>query len=103
MALEASSGKILWSIANPSNATANGPVTVANGIVFVGSTNTIKGPIYAINGKTGEIVWSYETGSTVFGGMSVSDGCIYFGNGYKIGFGLLGNFSSGTSLFAFCV
>lgn len=101
--MEASSGKILWSIANPSNATANGPVTVANGVVFAGSTNQ-KGPIYAINGKTGKIEWSYETGSTVYGGMSVSNGCIYFGNGYKIGNGVfLGNFSAGTSLFAFCV
>ncbi|XP_028248203.1 uncharacterized protein LOC114425471 isoform X1 [Glycine soja] len=103
VAMEASSGKILWSIANPSNATANGPVTVANGVVFAGSTNQ-KGPIYAINGKTGKIEWSYETGSTVYGGMSVSNGCIYFGNGYKIGIGVnLGNFTAGTSLFAFCV
>ncbi|KAJ1375523.1 Quinoprotein alcohol dehydrogenase-like superfamily [Sesbania bispinosa] len=103
VAMEAKSGKILWSIANPSNATASGPVSVANGIVFAGSTN-IKGPIYAINGKTGEIVWSYETGSTVYGGMSISDGCIYLGNGYKIGVGpFLGNFTAGNSLYAFCV
>ncbi|XP_020211084.1 uncharacterized protein LOC109795926 [Cajanus cajan] len=103
VAMDASSGKILWSTANPSNATASGPVTVANGIVFAGSTNQ-KGPIYAINAKTGQILWSYETGSTVYGGMSVSDGCIYFGNGYKLAIGLfLGNFTFGTSLFAFCV
>ncbi|XP_061367097.1 uncharacterized protein LOC133310218 [Gastrolobium bilobum] len=103
VAMEAKSGRILWSIANPSNAPAFGPVSVANGIVFVGSGN-VKGPVYAINGKTGEIMWSYETGSTVFGGMSISDGCIYFGNGYKIGNGLvLGNLTSGTSLYAFCV
>ncbi|XP_061367095.1 uncharacterized protein LOC133310216 [Gastrolobium bilobum] len=103
VAMEAKSGRILWSIANPSNATAFGPVSVANGIVFVGSAN-VKGPVYAINGKTGEIMWSYETGSTVYGGMSISDGCIYFGNGYKIGNALgLGNLTSGTSLYAFCV
>ena len=103
VAMDASSGRILWSLANPSNATANGPVSVANGIVFAGSTN-VKGPIYAINGKTGEIVWSYETGATVYGGMSISDGCIYIGNGYKIGIGLLlGNFTAGTSLYAFCI
>ncbi|KAL2958923.1 hypothetical protein AAZX31_18G237700 [Glycine max] len=88
VAMEACSGKILWSTANPSNAKANGPVTVANGIVFAGSTHQ-KGPIYAINGETGKIV---------------CDVCIYFGNGYKIGNGVfLGNFSAGTSLFAFCV
>ncbi|XP_027353565.1 uncharacterized protein LOC113863957 [Abrus precatorius] len=103
VAMEVGNGKILWSIANPTNATTNGPVTVANGIIFVGSTD-IEGFIYAINGNTGDIVWSYKTGSTVFGGMSVSDGCIYLGNGYKIGFGLLtGNYTAGTSLYAFCV
>lgn len=101
--MEAKSGKILWSTENPSNASSFGPVSVANGIVFAGSVD-VKGPIYAINAETGSIVWSYETGSSVYGGLSVSDGCIYVGNGYKIGFGLfLGNYTAGTSLFAFCV
>ncbi|XP_025696628.1 uncharacterized protein [Arachis hypogaea] len=103
VAMDANSGTILWSVENPSNATASGPVSVANAIMFAGSTNR-KGPIYAIDAKRGEIVWSYETGATFFGGMSISDGCIYFGNGYKVGIGLnLGNFTSGTSLYAFCV
>ncbi|BAT83387.1 uncharacterized protein HKW66_Vig0110240 [Vigna angularis] len=103
VAMEAKSGKILWSTENPSNASSYGPVSVANGIVFAGSVD-VKGPIYAINAETGSIVWSYETGSSVYGGLSVSDGCIYVGNGYKIGFGLfLGNYTAGTSLFAFCV
>lgn len=103
VAMEANSGRILWSIANPSNATANGPVSVANGIVFAGSAKG-NGPIYAINGRTGEILWSYETGSTVYGGISISDGCIYFGNGYTFNLGpFLGNLTAGTSLYAFCV
>ncbi|KAK7374507.1 hypothetical protein VNO80_07937 [Phaseolus coccineus] len=103
VAMEGKSGKILWSTENPSNANAYGPVTVANGIVFAGSVDS-KGPIYAINAESGNIVWSYETGSTVYGGMSVSDGCIYVGNGYKVGIGLnLGNYTAGTSLLAFCV
>ncbi|KAK7340516.1 hypothetical protein VNO77_21222 [Canavalia gladiata] len=103
VAMDSNSGNILWSTANPSNTTVRGPVTIANGIVFAGSTYK-EGPIYAINAKTGEILWSYDSGSTVFGGVSVSDGCIYFGNGYKIGFGLLlPNSTSGTSLFALCV
>lgn len=101
--MEARSGKILWSVANPSNATSNGPVSVANGVVFVGSANR-KGSVYAINSKTGKILWTYETGSTVYGGMSISDGCIYFGNGYTVGLGtLIPNLTGGTSLYAFCV
>jgi outer membrane protein assembly factor BamB len=102
--MDAHGGKILWSTANPSNATASGPVTVANGLLFAGSTNP-KGPIYAMDTKTGEILWSYETGATVYGGMSVSNGCVYVGNGYVLGLGstLNPSFTAGTSLFAFCL
>ncbi|GAB4830263.1 hypothetical protein Ancab_019903 [Ancistrocladus abbreviatus] len=103
VAMDASTGEIIWSMANPSNATAYGPVTVANGVVFAGSTNG-KGPIYAMNAKTGKILWSYETGATIYGGVSVSRGCIYFGNGYRVSLGaVVPSFTAGKSLFAFCV
>ncbi|KAM3761671.1 hypothetical protein ACB098_01G285900 [Castanea mollissima] len=103
VAMNAHSGEILWSTANPSNATASGPVTVANHVLFAGSTNP-KGPIYALNAKTGDILWSYETGATVFGGMSVSDGCVYVGNGYSLGLGSFSpSYTAGTSLYAFCL
>ena len=100
--MNADNGKILWSTANPSNATTSGPVTVANHVLFAGSTHS-KGPIYAMNAKTGEILWSYETGATVFGGMSVSDGCVYVGNGYHLAVGSFSAYTAGTSLFAFCL
>lgn len=103
VAMDASNGNVLWSTANPSNGTSPGPVTVANGVLFGGSTYQ-QGPIYAMNVKTGKILWSYDTGATIYGGASVSNGCIYMGNGYKVtvGFGNK-NFTSGTSLYAFCV
>ena len=102
VAMNADNGKILWSSVNPSNATASGLVTVANHVLFAGSTHS-KGPIYAMNAKTGEILWSYETGATVFGGMSVSDGCAYVGNGCSSGLGSFFAYTAGTSLFAFCL
>ncbi|KAI4351610.1 hypothetical protein L6164_005954 [Bauhinia variegata] len=102
VAMDAKTGKILWSTANPSNTSANGPVSVANGVVFAGSTHA-EGPIYAINAFTGQIIWSYLTGATVYGGMSISNGCIYMGNGYNSYIGTQFNFTGGTSLFAFCV
>ncbi|KAJ8775057.1 hypothetical protein K2173_020061 [Erythroxylum novogranatense] len=103
VAMDAQSGNILWSISDPSNATASGPVTIANGVLFAGSTYKT-GPIYAMNAKNGEILWSYETGATVYGGMSVSDGCVYVGNGYKESFGFVNpNYTAGTYLFAFCI
>ncbi|KAI5341015.1 hypothetical protein L3X38_020289 [Prunus dulcis] len=70
------SGKVLWSTVNPSNATSSGPVSVANGVLFAGSTNP-KGSIYAMNTRTGKILWSNQTGATVYGGMSISNGFIY--------------------------
>lgn len=103
VAIDAHNGEILWSIANPSNATSSGPVTIANGVLFAGSTHK-QGPIYAINAKTGRILWSYDTGATVYGGMSVSNGCVYIGNGYKVSSGFFNPlFTSGTSIFAFCI
>lgn len=53
MALDANSGEILWSTANPSNDTAQAPVSVANGVVFAGSVAS-NGPIYAMDANTGK-------------------------------------------------
>ncbi|KAK9194782.1 hypothetical protein WN944_005489 [Citrus x changshan-huyou] len=80
-----------------------GPVDVANDVVFAGSTHP-EGPIYAMDAKTSKNLWLYETRATVYGGMSVSDGCIYLSNGYTVNLDAASPSStSGTSLFAFCV
>ncbi|XP_050379997.1 uncharacterized protein LOC126797405 [Argentina anserina] len=102
VAMDPRNGKILWSTADPGNATANGPVSVANDVLFAGSTNPL-GPIYAMNAKTGEILWSYNTGATVYGGMSISNGCIYVGNGYAVNVGAVNPFTGGKLMLAFCV
>nr|GEX58004.1 hypothetical protein [Tanacetum cinerariifolium] len=74
-----------------------------NGVLFAGSTNGT-GPIYAMSAATGQILWSYNTGATVYGGMSISNGCVYVGNGYKVNLGAFDpTYTSGTSLFAFCI
>ena len=103
VSMNATNGNVLWSTGNPSNATATGPVSLANGVLFAGSTNGT-GPIYAMSAATGEILWSYNTGATVYGGMSISNGCVYVGNGYKVNLGIFfPTYTSGTSLFAFCI
>lgn len=103
VALDANSGEILWSTANPSNDTAQAPVSVANGVVFAGSVAS-NGPIYAMDANTGKILWSINTGATVYGGISVSYGCIYLGNGYTVGLAKFHTtWTPGTSLYAFCV
>ncbi|XAR71218.1 Polyvinyl alcohol dehydrogenase (cytochrome) [Bertholletia excelsa] len=103
VAMDANDGRILWSVADPANTTVFGPVTVANGVIFAGSSYR-EGPVYALNARTGKVLWSYNTGATVYGGASVSDGCVYIGSGYKVSF-LAANpaFTPGNSLFAFCL
>ncbi|KAI5073370.1 hypothetical protein GOP47_0011383 [Adiantum capillus-veneris] len=101
--MEASTGKILWSTADPANGTNYGPVTVANGVVFVGSVNGT-GPVYALDALSGRILWQASTNATVYGGFAVADGCAYVGSGYHVNTG--GGrkiFTSGDSLYAYCV
>ncbi|KAL5553923.1 hypothetical protein UlMin_041324 [Ulmus minor] len=104
VALDANTGTILWSTADPSNDAAHGPVTVANGVVIAGSVAP-NGPLYVMDANTGRILWSNETGATVYGGASVSYGCIYLGNGYTVGLArrFHPTWTPGTSLYAFCV
>ncbi|CAK7343508.1 unnamed protein product [Dovyalis caffra] len=104
-ALGANSGQVLWSAANPSTEAAQGPVTIANDVLFAGSVASY-GPIYAMDAKTGNILWSYNTSATVYGGVSASIyRCIYLGNGYTVGTARLFHptWIGGTSLYAFCV
>ncbi|XP_027926428.1 uncharacterized protein LOC114183557 [Vigna unguiculata] len=102
VAMDANNGRVLWSTANPANSTAYGPVSVANGVLFVGSADRM-GYIYAIDAKSGKILWSYKTGASVYGGMSINKGCIYVGHGYSAAYGFNLNLPQGNSLFAFCV
>ncbi|KAL7132892.1 hypothetical protein ABFS83_12G105400 [Erythranthe nasuta] len=103
VAMDANTGRILWTTANPSNDTANGPVTIANGVLFAGSVAP-SGPVYAMDARTGAIIWSFETGATVYGGASVSYGCVYIGHGYSVGLAMFNpTWNSGKYLFAFCI
>lgn len=97
VAMDPGNGRILWSTAVPFNGRTN-PVTVANGVLFAGSTYRT-GPVYAINATSGQILWSYETGGSVYGGFSVSNGCVYVGHGYR----LVPLFTAGNYVFAFCI
>ncbi|XP_071688744.1 uncharacterized protein [Rutidosis leptorrhynchoides] len=103
VSIDATTGNVLWSTENPSKATATGPVSLANNVLFAGSTNGT-GPIYAMSAATGKILWSYNTGATVYGGLSISNGCVYVGNGYKLNYGVFfPSYTHGTTLFAFCI
>ncbi len=86
-ALGAPAGKINWQVVDPGSSTtrpgapalALGPVTVANGVVYVPS---MSGFVYALSASSGATLWSYDTGASVNGGAAVVNGTVYWGTGY---------------------
>ncbi|EFJ24155.1 hypothetical protein SELMODRAFT_442585, partial [Selaginella moellendorffii] len=102
VAMDAATGRIEWSTANPHGARAYGPVTVANGVVFCGSFDK-DGHVLALDAESGRILWERTTGSTVYGGPSVGHGCWFIGTGYSRAplAPALGG-TPGSELYAFC-
>ncbi len=105
-ALDPATGKTVWQIANPSmnaplnGGSVNGPLAVVNGVVFAGSMDE-KGTLYAIDGATGAILWTFQSGATVYSGPAIVGGVVFWGVGYP-GSRPLGIGTSGkTQLYAF--
>ncbi len=103
-ALDAATGEILWQTAPPSNpsdpffASASGPATVANGVMF-GCTLDSSGYMYALDAATGEMLWSFASGGSCLSGAAISRGDVFWGSGYSnFGFGTANN-----KLYAFTV
>jgi polyvinyl alcohol dehydrogenase (cytochrome) len=106
-ALDPSTGNIQWQVANPTmtapvaGTSVNGPLSAANGIVFGGSMDA-NGTMFAFDANTGNVLWSYQSGATVYGGPAISsNGVVYWGNGYpyaRLHFG-----TPGGTLYAFQV
>jgi polyvinyl alcohol dehydrogenase (cytochrome) len=106
-ALDAETGKLLWQTPDPSSfrpmkgllfslywgaglgpgyfGVAMGPVTAVNGLVFAGSMDP-EGHMYAIDGSTGAIRWSFASGGSVMSAPAVVDGMLFWGSGYDRGF-----------------
>jgi polyvinyl alcohol dehydrogenase (cytochrome) len=105
-ALDPSTGEIQWQVADPAmsapvgGTSVNGPVSAVNGVLFGGSMDS-NGTMFAFNGDTGNVLWSYQSGATVYGGPAIAAGIVYWGNGYPNSRLLFG--SPGGTLYAFQV
>jgi polyvinyl alcohol dehydrogenase (cytochrome) len=88
-ALDPATGKILWQTPDPTGAVDTSYVNVANGVVYAGSVDAVGTNMYALDAKTGRILWSFASGGSVSGGAAISDGSVYWGSGY-CGFGCAG-------------
>ncbi len=103
-ALDPTTGSLVWQIANPTmtaplkGGSVNGPLATVNGVVFGGSMDA-EGTMFAFDGASGAVLWSFQSGGTVYGGAAVAAGVVYWGNGYpssRLGFG-----TPGGKLYAF--
>ena len=83
-ALDPQTGAILWQVGDPNAAIAIGPLTAADGVVFVSSMagSPTAPTMLALNAETGQTVWTYASGSSVNAGAAVADGVVYWGSGY---------------------
>jgi len=80
-ALDVATGKILWQTADPiAGSIDRGSVSVANGVMYVGSNS---GEMYALDATNGNILWNFASGGTVIDGPSIVDGALYWGSGYR--------------------
>lgn len=84
-ALDGATGKVLWKTVAPDGGSNFGPITVsgkgANRLVWAGSS---KNHVYAYNAADGKILWEFDTGGGVGGGLTVVDGTVYVGSGYTM-------------------
>lgn len=104
VSVNASSGQILWSIATPDGSIPLGPVSVANGLVFTVSLGSPNGKVYALDSKSGKVLWHYNITTSIIGGPSISNGCIYFGEGISaITLNAFPNATFGHAIDAICV
>jgi outer membrane protein assembly factor BamB len=76
-ALNAATGKILWSVpTNDSDTYCNSSPSVANGTVYVGSTDH---HLYAFRASDGSQLWSFPTPAKVSSSPAVYNGIVYVG------------------------
>ena len=61
--------------------------TVANGVVYIGSTDD---HVWALDASTGEKLWSYKTGYFVNASPTVANGKLYVGSDNMYAFKLPG-------------
>ncbi|CAI5479262.1 unnamed protein product [Closterium sp. Yama58-4] len=102
IALNPATGAVLWSTANPNAPALAMLPSAANGVVFAASMDT-EGHVYAFDAASGQILWSFTPGASVYGGISVDRGCIYFGRGYNFPFLPYATGGGPQRVYAFCV
>jgi polyvinyl alcohol dehydrogenase (cytochrome) len=79
-ALDPATGRLLWHVPDPRGGADLAALSTANGVVFAGSLN---GWMYALDGRTGNVVWEYRGEGASNAGPAIANGTVYWGNGYS--------------------
>ena len=74
VALDAETGKVRWKVKMAP--TESSPL-LAGGLVYVGDWS---GKLYALNAKSGRVVWTFQTGDKIKDGVAYAGGRVYFGS-----------------------
>jgi outer membrane protein assembly factor BamB len=84
VAIDARNGTILWSVATPDGTIAPEPLAVTNGVVFAPFFGHPYGVLFALESKTGKILWQHQLNSSASAGVSIVDDCVYLSQGISI-------------------
>lgn len=60
-----------------------GPVSVANGVVYGCSLSPVGANMVAMDAATGQIKWTFNSGASCIGGAAIANGTVYWGTGYR--------------------
>jgi outer membrane protein assembly factor BamB len=75
-ALHANSGVLRWNISPPRYDLFSADPAVANGIVYIGLSDT---GVHAVDARNGTELWNYPATGRVFTSPAVANGMVYFG------------------------
>jgi polyvinyl alcohol dehydrogenase (cytochrome) len=110
-ALDPATGAVLWQSNDPSPGlpgfwgifgySIEGPVSVANGVMYGCSLSPAGPNMFALDGATGAVKWSFNSGASCLGGAAIADGTVYWGTGYRAFGPLTTGVNDGAGLYAF--
>ena len=83
-ALDPATGAVLWRTPDPNGNIDIGPLAVADGVVYGSSMAgaPTAQTMFAFDGATGKILWSFAAGSSVNAGATIVNDSVYWGSGY---------------------
>jgi polyvinyl alcohol dehydrogenase (cytochrome) len=80
-ALDSKTGAVIWTAKDPQGSRAEAAVSGANGVIFGCNLHEVFGTMYALDAKTGQQLWSFNSGAPCNAGPSIADGMVYWGSG----------------------